>query len=206
MFVLKTQGPQTAAQIAGRLGVTTIAVRQHLAVLGRERLVDFADHRRKVGRPVRIWRLTPEGYDRFTDGHGAFAVEVLQAVRGAFGAAGLERLTAERTRQQVARYRARMPGDNAPLEDRLAVLVRLRREEGFMAESRRNPDGTFELVEHHCSVAKAVRCQPSLCDGESQLFRAVLGGRVTVARTQHLLAGDRCCAYRIRQRGPVASP
>ena len=39
-LLLKTKGPQTAARMAERLGVTTMAVRQHLAVLHEEGLVD----------------------------------------------------------------------------------------------------------------------------------------------------------------------
>ena len=45
LFLLKTKGPQTAARMAKRLYVTTMAVRQHLAVLQREELVHFTDER-----------------------------------------------------------------------------------------------------------------------------------------------------------------
>ena len=41
--------PQTAARMAERLGVTTMAVRQHLAALQEQGLVDYVDERRKVG-------------------------------------------------------------------------------------------------------------------------------------------------------------
>lgn len=200
LFILKTEGPRAAARIAERLGVTTIAVRQHLAVLGKEQLVDFTDDRSKMGRPARIWRLTPQGHGRFGDGYADLAVGILQAIEGVFGTGGVERLTAERTRQQISSYRAKMPGDHALLDDRLAVLVRLRGEEGFMAESRRNRDGTFELVERHCAVATAAHAFPRLCHAELLLFRAVLGRGVAVARCQHMLGGDRCCTYSVSAR------
>ncbi len=200
LFLLKTKGPQTAARMAKRLGVTTMAVRQHLAVLQGEELVDFTDDRRKVGRPARLWRLTLKAYDRFPDFHAEFAVEMLQAIQRAFGEKGLERLTEERTQQQAETYRARMPGPEASLYERVGTLARIRREEGYMAESRRRRDGTIELVENHCSVAKAARFCPKLCGGELSLFRAVLGDDVSVARIEHILAGDRCCSYCITDR------
>ncbi len=200
LVVLKTTGPQTAKRMAKRLGVTTMAVRQHLAVLEGEQLVDFTDERRKVGRPARLWRLTPKAYDRFPDCHAELAVGMLQAIQSAFGEQGLERLTEERVRQQVEIYRARMPGPGAPLEERAATLARLRCEEGYMAEWRRQLDGTIELVENHCSIAKAARFCPKLCGGELSLFRAVLGDDVVVERVEHILSGDRCCAYRITDR------
>ena len=182
-----------------------MAVRQHLAVLEGEKLVDFTDERRKVGRPARLWRLTSAADDRFPDGHAELAVGMLQAIQSAFGEQGLERLTKERTRQQVASYRARMPGSDAPLEERLAILARIRREEGYLAESRRRRDGTLQLVQNHCSIAKAARLCTKLCGGELSLFRQVLGDDVSVERMEHILSGDRCCSYRISDRPAESS-
>lgn len=208
LYVLKTMGPQTAARIAKHLGVTTMAVRQHLAVLAGEKLVDFTDDRRKVGRPARLWRLTPDASDRFPERHTELALGMLQAIQSAFGEEGLERLTIERTRQQVQSYRTLMPGPNAPLEERVAALTRLRSADGFMAESRRNRDGTFELVENHCSIAKAANLCSKLCGGELDLFRAVLGADVSVQRTEHIFSGDRRCSFCIAEqsREPASEP
>src|SRR5258708_21544120 len=58
LFQLKTRGPQTAAQVARRLGVTAMAVRQHLYRLKVETLVEFTDELRNAGPPARAWRLT----------------------------------------------------------------------------------------------------------------------------------------------------
>jgi predicted ArsR family transcriptional regulator len=187
-------------RIAKRLGVTTMAVRQHLDVLQAEKLIDYTDERRKVGRPARVWQLTLKAYTRFPERHEDLAVGMLQAIQRAFGDEGLERLTKERMRQQVESYRARMPGLDAPIEKRVAILARIRREEGYMAEWRRQPNRTLELVENHCSIANAARVCPKLCGAELSLFRAVLGDDVSVNRVEHILSGGRCCAYRITQQ------
>jgi len=205
LFLLKTKGPQTAARMAQSLGVTTMAVRQHLAVLEGEQLVDFTDERHKVGRPARLWRLTPKAYDRFPDHHAELAVEMIEAIKNVFGEEGLEHLTAERSRQQAQSYRTQMPGPGAPIKERVAMLARIRREEGYMAESRRRRDGTLELVENHCSIAKAARLCQQLCGGELSLFRNVLGDDVSVERIEHILSGDRCCSYRISDRPAESS-
>ena len=159
-----------------------------------------------MGRPARLWRLTPNAFDRFPDCHNELAVGVLQAVQTAFGEEGLERLTHERTRQQAQSYRARMPGSDAPIEKRVATLARIRREEGYMAEWSRRRDRTLELVENHCSIAKAARFCPKLCGGELLLFRTVLGEDVSVERVEHILSGDRCCTYRITDHPGDPSP
>ena len=66
-----------------------------------------------------------------------------------------------------------------------------------MAESRRNPDGSYLLVENHCPIcAAATECQ-GLCRAELDIFRSVLGGDVEVTRVDHILSGARRCAYRV---------
>ena len=197
LYQLKTHGPQTAAWVGKRLDVTTMAVRQHLSVLQGEGVVDFTHERRKVGRPARLWRLTAKANDRFPDSHSALAVDMLQAIQRASGDDGLERLTAERTRKQVESYRPRMPSRDRPLEERVAALARIRRDEGYMAECRRVRNGTIELVENHCSISKAAQFCPKLCGGELTLFREALGDDVTVERVEHMLSGDRRCTFRI---------
>ena len=200
LFLLKTKGPQSAARMSSELCVTTMAVRQHLAVLVAEKLVDFTIQRREVGRPARVWQLTPQANARFSDGHAELAVGMLQAIQGVFGDQGLDRLTQERTRQQADSYGARMPAPGAPIEERVATLAKMRCEEGYMAEWRRGHNGAIELVENHCSIANAARICPQLCGSELSLFRTLLGDDVSVDRVQHILSGDRCCAYRITER------
>lgn len=196
LHLLKTKGPQSAATLAERIGVTPMAVRQHLATLEAAGDVAFTDDPRGVGRPVRIWNLTEHSHGRFPDSHGELAVGILDAVRSAFGEPGIAKLIKARTKAQVAAYKARMP--SGPLDKRVAALARIRTEEGYMAEWRRHPAAGFILVENHCPVCAAAQVCQGLCDGELELFRRVLGRDVHIKRTEHILTGARRCAYRIR--------
>jgi predicted ArsR family transcriptional regulator len=193
LHLLKTKGPHTAAALGRRLGMTAVAARQHLAPLEAEALVAYEERREGVGRPSRLWRLTPRAQALFPDSHGELAVAMLEALRRAFGDGALDRLVAERTRAQIAAYRARI-GPRAPLPRKVAALAALRREEGYMAEWSREGDG-FTLVENHCPICAAARACQGLCAGELELFRTVLGAHVE--RTEHILAGARRCVYRI---------
>ena len=197
LYHLKTRGPQTAAQIARRLSVTPMAVRQHLYRLKDARLVDFSDERRKVGRPARIWKLTGEAAARFPDSHGDLTVEIIGAVRAAFGEAGMDKLLAERTKRQKDEYRARLKPAGSSIAKRAQLLSEIRREQGYMAECTKMPDGSMLLVENHCPICAAAATCQGLCREELSLFRAVLGDKARVERTDHILAGARRCAYRI---------
>lgn len=206
LFVLKTNGPQTAQQIAKRLVVTTMAVRQHLALLEDESLVDFTLERRKVGRPVRRWRLADKGYDLFPDRHAELAISVLQAVDETLGERDVERFFAALFRQQAGTYRARMPSAEAPLQERVARLASIRLEEGYMAESRLRLDGVVELVQNHCSVAKAARFCTKLCGSELSLFQTILGEQVRIERVEHIISGDPRCTFCISEPGKQGAP
>jgi predicted ArsR family transcriptional regulator len=197
LYQLKTRGPQAAAQIARRLSVTPMAVRQHLYRLKVEGLVDFSDERRKVGRPARVWRLTGAAAGRFPDSHGDLTVEIISAVRAAFGEAGMDKLLAERTRRQKDEYRARLRSAGSSIAKRAQALAEIRREQGYMAECTRMADGSMLLVENHCPICAAAASCQGLCREELSLFRTVLGEKARVERTDHILAGARRCAYRI---------
>jgi predicted ArsR family transcriptional regulator len=209
LYLLKSKGPQTASQLASRLGVTAMAVRQHLYGFNREGLADFVDQRRPVGRPTRVWSLTPRAATRFPESHAELTLEMIAAVRAAFGEQGLDRLLAERTRMQLRGYRERIRAcGDASLEGRVRALATIRREQGYMAECAARPDGTFVLRENHCPICVAAQSCQGLCREELALFQAVLGAGVRVTRTDHILAGAHRCAYVIapERGGKSAAP
>jgi predicted ArsR family transcriptional regulator len=197
MYQLKTRGPQTAAQVGRRLRVTAMAVRQHLYRLKESGLVEFSDERRKVGRPARVWRLTSAAANRFPDTHSDLTVEIIAAVRAAFGEAGMDKLLRERTRRQLEDYRSRLRPAGTSIAKRAQALAEIRREQGYMAECTRLPDGSILLAENHCPICVAASTCQGLCRDELSLFRALLGDKANVERTDHILAGARRCAYRI---------
>ncbi|MGO9604370.1 MAG: helix-turn-helix transcriptional regulator [Candidatus Binataceae bacterium] len=202
LYLLKTKGPQPASALAQKLRVTAMAVRQHLYRFGEEGLVEFSDERRPVGRPARIWRLTEKAASRFPESHAELTLEMIGAVRAAFGEEGLDKLLHERTKLQMRDYRARMREAGAALADRAKALAEIRNRQGYMAECTTRPDGTILLAENHCPICVAAQSCQGLCREELSLFREVLGKKASVERTDHILAGARRCAYVI---GPARS-
>jgi predicted ArsR family transcriptional regulator len=194
---LKQRGPQTASQLASRIRVTPVAVRQHLYKLSEAGLVAFDDERCRVGRPRRVWRLAPRAEAEFPDAHSELAIELVDAMAHAFGDEGLDRIFATRMRAQLKRYREALPPLDAPTEKRVAALARLRRAEGFMAEWTKERDGTLLLVENHCPISAAAAVCPALCRDELSVFKASIGKGIPVERVEYRLAGGRRCAYRI---------
>lgn len=198
LHALKATGARTAAALAARLGITPVAVRQHLDRLAAEGLVIHEDRRESVGRPKRYWRLTESGHARFPDNHAGLTLELLTAAAAVFGAAGMEKLIAHREAATLETYKRQLAGARS-LRHKVKALAALRDLEGYMAEAREEGDGAFLLVENHCPICvAATRCQ-NLCRSELEIFRHALGRDVSVERTEHALAGARRCAYRIRK-------
>jgi predicted ArsR family transcriptional regulator len=173
-----------------------MAVRQHLYALQDEHLVTYHEVPRPVGRPAKLWQLTPTADRLFPEAYAELTVSLLTSVTEAFGAAGLERLLDVRTRQQIAAYDQQMAGQTT-LRQRVETLAAMRTDEGYMAEVQEQADGSFLLLEKHCPICAAAVACTGLCGKELEVFRAVLGPHVAIERTEHMVLGARRCAYRV---------
>jgi len=199
LYALKARGPQTAQQLAARLGVSAAAVRQRLERLHASGLLAFDDDRGGVGRPKRIWQLSAAGHGRFPDNHAGLSLEMIESVRRVFGEPGLEQLIQDREAATRNLYAERLAGA-ASLRDKVERLAQVRSEEGYMAEVAEADDGALLLVENHCPICVAARACQGFCRSELAIFQAVLAPDATVERTEHLLQGARRCAYRVVAR------
>lgn len=199
LSLVKREGPVSAEELAARLGVTAMAVRQHLYGLEGSGLVSHTERVSGRGRPLKLWRTTSDADARFADSHSALASDLILQMRKAFGEKGLDRLLKLRTIEQEKNYLAEIDS-SASLKSRIRDLARIREREGYMAEVRSDPPtGDFLLIENHCPVCAAARVCTGLCREEIALFKRVLGRGVEVERESHILAGAGRCTYRIRE-------
>lgn len=202
LLLLKTRGPQTAAELGRALGVTAEAARQQLQRLADEGLVEAGSTARGPGRPALRFQPTPAGHARFPDAHADLMVQLIENLRTELGEAALDRLVEARERATRARYLAEIAAAPEDLAGRVADLAAIRRREGYLADWSRDGD-SFVICEHHCPIAAAAHACAGFCRAELDSFRDVLGPGVRVERLEHIRAGDRRCAYRI---APDAAP
>ncbi|EIS3746154.1 transcriptional regulator [Aeromonas hydrophila] len=195
LFLLKSHGPQSAAELGEQLQMTSMGARQHLMTLEADGWVSFNDEARGRGRPVRLWHLTEQAWQRFPDSHSELTLQLIDNIQQLFGEVGMERLIAQREQQQLARYQAELT--QPALADRLAALTAQRTREGYMADYRQEEDGSWLLWESHCPICAAARACRGFCRSELDMFRHLLAP-AGVEREQYLLEGDHRCLYRIR--------
>jgi predicted ArsR family transcriptional regulator len=193
--LLKTEGAMDSASLAARLAVTAMAVRQHLYTLQQEKLVTFEERPVPLGRPAKFWQLTKEAERLFPDAYAELNAALITSVEDAFGPQGMARLLDARMARQRADYRARIDS-SAPLAKRIQQLAKIRADEGYMAEVKRDGAG-FLFIENHCPICAAATACQGFCSSELDLFRSALGPGVSIERAEHILSGDRRCVYRI---------
>lgn len=193
---LKREGAITAKKLSQDLNMTSMGARQHLQALQDSGLVEFYDVKVKVGRPTRNWKLTPEGHLQFSDRHGDLSVQVIEAVQSLYGEEGVEKITLEREKNTLKRYKKALSTCRS-FETKLSKLAQLREKDGYMAETRQTEQGHL-LIENHCPICKAATSCPALCQSELNVFRALFDENIEITRTEHIVNDERRCVYLFR--------
>ncbi|ATM93940.1 putative transcriptional regulator [Yersinia frederiksenii] len=194
LLLLKTRGPLQATDAGKVLGTTGEAARQQFVKLAKEGLVVAVAQAKGVGRPIQLWQLTDSANRRFPDAHGELMVQLLRMVRAKLGEEALNVLIDTREHETREQYCLAMEGAKS-IDERVKRLVAIRSQEGYMAESHTQADGSILLIENHCPICAAATVCQGFCRAELDVFRQALQAPVT--RTEHILSGSRRCVYRV---------
>jgi predicted ArsR family transcriptional regulator len=153
------------------------------------------------GRPTFLWSLTAAAAKFFPDAHAELAVSLIACLNESLGPEALDKLIKTRSRHQLENYRREIK-PTASLREKLEALAMIRSREGYMAavESLEERKG-YLLVEKHCPICIAAANCTGLCREELNVFRKLLGNKVEVKRTEHIVAGASRCAYVVRALG-----
>ncbi|MBE9047715.1 iron-sulfur cluster biosynthesis transcriptional regulator SufR [Pleurocapsales cyanobacterium LEGE 10410] len=198
---LLKQGQATAQQLAKDLSISTQAVRRHLSELETDGLIEYQSVQQKMGRPQHLYHLSSEGRDRLSpQKYSQFAVSFLDTLAETAGEEQVSLVLEKQWQRKAAEYRDRL--GQGTLTQRIAKLVQLRKEEGYMAELHHvspKKKQQFILVEHNCAISEVAESYPSVCGHELEMFAAVLPD-CTVERTHWINDGEHRCGYLIEKK------
>ncbi len=194
--VVKRHGPQTAQDLAGRLGVSIPAARRHLGDLLDQGLIRSRTERPGGrGRPQHVFELTEHGEAAFPKTYSGLCVDVLRHVEGLFGEGAVLKVLDARNVEIAQRLKAELP-TGLPLAERMERLVGILNEMGFDAVAE--PDaatGGWVLTQRNCPNLTVARQYAQLCASELSLYGEVLD--VPVTRETRIACGQGACRYRI---------
>ena len=194
--LLKTRGPQSSAGLARELGITVEGARFQLTRMAEEGLVEAVQASKGVGRPSQIWSITERGTQHFPDKHAAFSEQLLESMQELLEPGQINSIIALREKKAKEKYREALK-DIPNLEEKIARLAELRNSDGYLAEWDKE-EGGFILIENHCPICAAAQRCADLCEAEMNTFKEIFGEEVLVERVDHIIAGARRCAYKIR--------
>ncbi|MGD8726015.1 MAG: helix-turn-helix domain-containing protein [Gemmatimonadales bacterium] len=192
LLELKRAQPLTVKELADGFGVSANAVRRHLKELEAESLIVYSREQRGTGAPTYTNRLSPRGEALFPTQYGETLTDVLALVAQSGGREAVKELFTQRFQAHAERLRAELA--EATLEEKVAAVVALLSQQGFMAAWSVGPD-QVTLAEHNCAVRTVAEQFPEICAAEAEFLRDVL--QRDLRRDSYIPDGCNACQYSI---------
>jgi DeoR family suf operon transcriptional repressor len=192
LSTLKAASSATLADLAAAVGVTTVSVRHHLSGLQADGLVVAEEARHGVGRPHLVYSLSEAGLERFPARYVRFSGRLLDELKSTMTGPEIEGMFTRIAESIVADHAHRLVGKS--LEEKMALVVELLGEEGFMA-AWTGAGGTYQLTEYNCPYLHIGQKHPEVCRIDHTLISQALA--VPVERSACLLEGDEHCTFTI---------
>jgi DeoR family transcriptional regulator, suf operon transcriptional repressor len=193
---LTKQGEITAQALSEHLGISPQAIRRHLKDLEDEGLIEHEVSQTGMGRPNHVYRLSRQGRDRLPDRYDEFALDLLDTLAETVGKDQVSHLLKKQWARKALEYRQRV--GNGSLQERVANLVEIRRDEGYMAEWYAQAEA-FVITEYNCAISQIAESFPSICGNELEMFELALQD-CRVERTHWLAEGEHRCGYLIQAK------
>ena len=201
LLTIKKRGEARAEDLATALAITPSAIRQHLTALLAEGLVAIREQRGGAGRPKHVYSVTAAAEALFPKTYGELTCELLDYA-GAEGPGTVERLFDRRRRRRAAAAQVRLAGKD--FDERVAELARILDEDGYLADTERDVDGEWFIVEHNCAILEVAFRYGQACGSELAFLRDVMPD-AEIDRVSHMASGEHHCAYRVRRRPPATT-
>jgi predicted ArsR family transcriptional regulator len=190
-------GPQSAAALADRLGLSPAAIRRHLDCLVEDGLLVEREPRptaqRGRGRPARSYAITDSGRAAFPHAYDDLATTALRYLRDTGGEDAVVAF-AERRAETLAEVLAADVGSTASMVTRAEALAESLSSHGYAASTAQAAAGV-QVCQHHCPVAHVAAEFPQLCEAETAVIGRLVGTHVQ--RLATIAHGDGICTTHI---------
>ncbi len=193
LIALKKQGEASADDVAGALGVSASAVRQHLTGLRAAGFVATRQARGRPGRPVDLYHSTDDGNAQFASHDGSLTLELLEDLE-AEDPELIGRVFHRREQRHAESFRKTLEGLDLPAQ--LATLTELLDGEGYLTQWSELDDGAFVLSFHNCAIWSVAERFSQACSTELDFLRDVFD-QAKVTRVVHRRDGNFVCGYQI---------
>jgi predicted ArsR family transcriptional regulator len=198
LYYLKVMQQAGLEDLAAVMKISRMAVHKHLSALQQRGLVEAIENRGHVGRPKMIYQLTSQSKTVFPKSYSAIATQALDFIEKNIGKEGVEKVLRERQSELFDQYYKRLK--DLDFDRQVKELARIRDEEGYMAESKRESKGGKKhvLLEYNCPIIYIAEKHWEACSIETELFEKLLGAEIET--THRAAKGDAVCKFMIKER------
>jgi len=191
---LKRRGVAGARELAAELGLTANAVRQQLAALAAEGLVEASPARRGPTKPTLLYHLTDKAERLFPQRNDQLLHLVLSELTAEEGSDRVAELFRNIGKRSAEKFRERLEGKD--FAGKVRELTAILREQGVIADVDRADDGTLVLREHTCPFSTSVKHYPQVCTLIHTVMEELIPGEHM--QTTSLAKGDTECRFEFR--------
>jgi predicted ArsR family transcriptional regulator len=185
----KTQG-LAIGELASRLDLSYMGVKQHCEELERQGFLDTRRRPKPIGRPEIVYRLTAKASSFFPAAANPATIKILQAARQLYGPNAPEKLLVALFREKAKGYAERLK-EGGDLKTRAARLAKLRDEEGCLCEFVDGPQPL--ILEYHSSIMDLIEAFPLVRRLEKEMFERLL--QTHVERHEERASGLFLCTF-----------
>lgn len=174
-------------ELSSKLGISSTATRQHLAILERDSLIKRIAIKEKMGRPKIFYLLTERAEKFFPKAYSDFFKWIILDIIEMEGSERVREMMARLGAAQASYYKGRLKGDG------VESVVELLNELGTFAEMERE-DGQIIIKEYNCLIYEiAMEFGDVVCEFDLNFIGGLLNSRVELKSC--MAKGDRCCSF-----------
>ena len=199
LWYLKVMQQAGLEELANTMKISRMGAHKHLADLQKRGLVEAFESRTGVGRPKMIYKLSSQSKTVFPKSYASIATFSIDFIEKNMGKDGVIRMLRERQNDLFSTYYERLK--NLNFGDRVKELAKIRDEEGYIAESKKNNskgDSGHVLLEYNCPIIHIAEKHWEACSAETELFEKLL--YADVETTHRAAKGDLVCKFSIKEK------
>ena len=187
---LQRHGEATIKDLESVLGVTTTAVREHLANLQTQELVTTKLIRRGPGRPRLAYSLTQKAHRMFPKAYDSLINTLLHEIIRREGSENLQTLLDAVGSRLANEYRDQISGEE--ISERLTTLRTALESRGIPTEIQGTGDG-FQMFA--CPYHDVAQEHPGVCMMEQRMLEEILGESIQIKST--IREGHHSCKFHV---------
>ncbi len=192
-LLLRTKSGMTVDELSRQLEVTRNAVRQHLASLENDGLIEAGVSRPSGGRPEQLYVLSDKGMEIFPRQYSWFAELVIDSIRDEAGEAVLKERLGRMGERIADKLLAQSPAMADP-QEKVEKLAEIMQEMGYNTGSASVVDGQPVIESDNCVFHNLAMANPDICRFDLAMMEKFTGSKID--HQECMALGGNVCRFK----------